>query len=53
MKQVGDKIQFESRAELGAVLQMMEQYFKEHPEAKKTENLKRFFDLIDYMEMVW
>ena len=53
MKIDGDKIQFESRAEVGAVLKMTETYRKEHSEVKNDESIKLFYNLLDYMEMVW
>ena len=53
MKIDGDKIQFESRAEVGAVLKMTETYRKEHSEVKNDESIKLIYSLLDYMEMVW
>ena len=53
MKQAGDTIQFESRAEVGAVLNMTAQYVKDHPDKADDETIKLFYNLIDYMEMVW
>lgn len=41
MKNDGDKIQFESRAEVGAVLNMAEQYLKDHPDEADNETIQK------------
>ena len=53
MKKDMDKIQFESRAEIGELIKVLEKYVKQNPKEKENETLKRFFDLLDVMEMEW
>ena len=48
-----DSIQFESRGELGELLRVVETYIKQNPKEKDNETLKRFYNLIDVMEMEW
>lgn len=46
-----DKIQFESRGEIQEIMQVIEQYRKDHPEENRV--LTRFYNLLDVMEMEW
>lgn len=48
-----DKIQFESRREIQELMQVVDTYVKQNPKEKENETLKRFFDLLDVMEMEW
>lgn len=53
MKRELDKIQFESRAEIQNLLQVIDQYVQQNPDEKNNKTLERFFDLLDIMEMEW
>ena len=53
MKKNMDTIQFESRAELGELLNMIDKYVKAFPKEKENQTLKEFYNLIDAMEMEW
>lgn len=48
-----DSIQFESRGELGELLRILSQYIKQNPKEKSNDILKRFYNLLDVMEMEW
>ena len=48
----GDTIQFESRAELGALLKAMETYMYEH-KGEDVDEIKKLYSLLDVMEMEW
>lgn len=51
MKRQMDKIQFESRAELGELLNALEKYMDEHPNENKS--VKELYNLLDIMEFEW
>lgn len=53
MKQDMDKIQFEYRYELNDLMEVIDKYVKQNPEEKNNKTLKRFFDLLDVMDMQW
>lgn len=53
MKQKNDTIQFESRAELGELIKMIERYLEAYPEEKDNEFIKDFYGKLDLMEMIW
>lgn len=53
MKQIGDKVQFEYRSEIHDLMKVIDEYVKQNPEEKNNETLKRFFDLLDVMDMTW
>lgn len=48
-----DKIQFESRSEIENILEAISKYVKQNPKEKKNEDLKRFYSLLDLMDMEW
>ena len=53
MKNNNDSIQFENRGEIAELLRVVETYIKQNPKEKENETLKRFYNLIDCMEMEW
>lgn len=53
MKQDMDKIQFEYRYELNDLMEVIDKYVKQNPEEKNNKTLKRFFELLDVMDMQW
>ena len=53
MKKDMDKIQFEHRAEIQELMQVIDKYVKQNPKEKENKTLERFFDLLDSMEMEW
>lgn len=53
MKKNMDTIQFESRAELQELMKVVDKYVNQNPEEKGNKTLKRFFDLLDVMDMEW
>lgn len=53
MKQIMDKIQFESRQEIYRVIRALEIYVDEHPKSDEVETVKELIRKLDYMAMVW
>lgn len=53
MKKNMDTIQFESRAELGELIRVIEKYVDAYPKEKDNKTLKEFYNLLDVMEMEW
>lgn len=53
MRKDADKIQFETRAEIGAVMDAIAKLVKLAPDEKTNGTLKRLYDLLDVMEMEW
>lgn len=53
MKKDMDKIQFESRYEIEAIMKVVDKYVKQNPAEKDNEELKRLFELLDIMHMEW
>ena len=53
MKRTLDTIQFEHKEELEELLKVINKYVKQNPEEKQNEILKKFFYLIDDMDMLW
>lgn len=53
MKQIMDKIQFESRAEIQEVMNVLEKYVEAYPKDKDNAKVKELYNLLDYMHMVW
>ena len=53
MKQDMDKIVFESRAEIGELLRVLERYVDAYPKEKDNEVVKKLYNLLDVMEMCW
>lgn len=48
-----DTIQFESRDELQELMNVIDKYVKQNPKEKDNKTLRRFFDLLDVMDMEW
>lgn len=48
-----DTIQFEHRYEVQDLMNVINKYVKQNPTEKDNETLKRFFDLLDIMDMEW
>lgn len=53
MKKNMDTIQFEYRAEIQELMVAIDKYMKQNPTEKENQTLKRFFDLLDIMDMEW
>lgn len=53
MKKNMDTIQFESRAEVGEVIRVLEKYVDAYPEDKDNQTVKELYNLLDVMEMEW
>lgn len=53
MKQVLDKIQFESRIEIDEVVECLHTFLEEHPDASGKETVRELSDLLDVMYMEW
>lgn len=53
MKQDMDKIVFESRAEIGEVIRVLERYVDAYPKEKDNKVVKELYNLLDVMEMSW
>lgn len=48
-----DKIQFESRMEINELSRILSEYMKQNPKERNNDILKRFYDLLDVMDMEW
>lgn len=53
MKQVDDKIEFESKREIEELMKVVDKYVGQNPDEKDNQILKQFFTILDYMDMVW
>lgn len=53
MKQISDKIQFESRNEVSEVMSALDTFIEEHKGAKEIKAVKRLNDLLDVIYMSW
>lgn len=53
MDKTTDKIIFESRSEIGAVISALEDWKENHPGHKDLSTIKELIDLLDAMEMSW
>ncbi len=53
MKKGMDKIQFESRAEVGEMIRVMEKYVDAYPKEKDNKTVKELYNLLNSMEMEW
>ena len=53
MRRENDTIQFESRREIENLMVVIDKYVKQNPKEKNNEELERFFDLLDVMNMEW
>lgn len=48
-----DTIQFESRAEVGELIRVLEKYVEAYPKEKDNQTVKELYNLLDVMEMEW
>lgn len=48
-----DSIQFESRAEIGAVIKALEEWKGTHKDDPKLETVQELIDRLDIMSMCW
>lgn len=53
MIRLSDSITFESRSEIEELLEVISKYVKQNPAEKNNEVLKRFYYLLDDMDMCW
>lgn len=53
MKKGNDTIQFESRAEVGKLMKVIEKYVDAYPKEKNNQTIKELYNLLDVMEMEW
>lgn len=53
MKKDMDKIVFESRAEVGEMIRVLEKYVDAYPKEKDNQTVKELYNLLDVMEMEW
>lgn len=53
MKKDMDTIQFESRAEVGEIIRVLEKYVDAYPKEKDNRVIKELYNLLDVMEMEW
>lgn len=53
MKLDMDTIQFEYRAEVQELMNVVGKYVSEHPEEKNNQTLKEFYEKLDVMDMSW
>jgi transcriptional regulator with XRE-family HTH domain len=53
MKKSMDTIQFESRAEVGELIKVLEKYVDAYPKEKDNPTVKKLYNLLDVMEMEW
>lgn len=53
MRKEMDTIQFESRAELGELLRMIEKYMEQNPKEKDNQTVRQLYNYLDVMEMEW
>ena len=48
-----DTIKFESRAEVGELIRVLEKYVDAYPKEKDNKTVKELYNLLDVMEMEW
>lgn len=53
MKKNLDTIQFESRAEVGELMKVLEKYVDAYPKEKDNKTVKELYNLLDVMDMEW
>lgn len=53
MKLEMDTIQFESRVEIGEIIQALEEWQDEHKDDRKVDTVKKLIDKLDVMSMCW
>lgn len=53
MRKNMDKIQFEYRYEVQELMKVIDRYVKQNPKEKDNDILRRFWNLIDLMDMEW
>lgn len=53
MEKLMDKIQFSSRYEIDEVINALQIFLKEHPNAREKETIQKLINLLDVMYMEW
>lgn len=53
MKRDMDTIKFDERYEVEELINVIAKYVNQNPSEKENKTLKRFYDLLDVMEMEW
>lgn len=53
MKLDMDKIQFESRVEIGEIIRALEEWQDEHKNDRKADTVQKLIDKLDVMSMSW
>ena len=53
MKQMNDTLQFESRAELQEMMEMVTKYIRAYPADKDNAIVRDFYYKLELMEMTW
>lgn len=53
MRKSNDKIQFESRVEIGELIKVLEKYVDAYPKEKDNKTVKEFYNYLEVMEMEW
>lgn len=53
MKQVSDKIQFESRNEVSEVMSALDMFIEEHQDSKEVKTIERLNNLLDVIYISW
>lgn len=48
-----DKIQFDDRREIENIMEAISKYVNQNPEERNNKTLKRFYSLLDLMDMEW
>lgn len=48
-----DMIQIESRTEISELMKMTAKYIEQNPDEKNNSSIKRFWDLLETMDMEW
>ena len=53
MKRNLDMLQIESRTEIGELMKMTSKYVVQNPAEQDNHTIKRFWDLLEVMDMEW
>lgn len=53
MKRNLDTLQIESRTEIGELMKMTSKYVEQNPAEQDNHTIKRFWDLLEVMDMEW
>lgn len=53
MKRIMDKVQFEYRAEVQEMMNVLEKYVDAYPKEKDNQTVKQFYNFLDVMDMEW